>query len=566
MTKVSNIDNQCSIDKVDNFTNPVEAYQYYIQAEGEAVHRKDEEATSLIRIALTKILLKNGAYKEALDKNLRALNYFSEKGDLDNEVKCWKYMVLLYGYLGNRKKQLTYNEKCLQIAKSLNQKEESIKILNNMGHAYFELGLHDKAAMLFKQNLKEPNLTPDLKAVSLKNLGKVYLAKKEYSKAKKLHAQTVAFVKNHNLPKYLIACDYLLGAIYFGEGKPQKSLVYFKRSVDTLYEKGILRKELLVMLEAYLNALTEMGDKESLKLYFRKFVKLTNELNKEYRNQKTKHLQFQFEINQVEKQCAILIKKNEELEAANKQIALQKLALETKSTQLERVNRELIEFAHRIAHDLKQPMRTVSSFTHLLEMELCTQLSNDSRKYMEFITNSIKDMNKFIDDILKYAKSDQSNQEIENVDMVGVIQTIERRLALHLEEKKVKLIYESLPDIEAHSALILQVFQNLISNAIKFSQVGVDAIIKIRGIETTEKYVFEIEDNGIGIAEKNQQKIFQLFTRLNRKEDYEGTGIGLSTVLKILRRYNATIDLKSVVGKGTTFRISFPKIKPKSCH
>lgn len=543
----------------DTFTNPVEAYQFFTKAESLALAQQDDQRTAIARIGLTKVLMENGAYKEAFAKNAQALQYFAKLGDVSHEAQGWKNMALIYGNLGDRANQLIFNQKCLHFTKILNQPVETIKILNNIGHAHFELGELEKAKSIFSTNLKSTHLTPDLKVVSLKNLTKVYLKEKNYVLAKRFHQQTMTWAKKYYLFKYLTACDYLYGSICFGEGAIQPALKYLKKAVDTIDEKGILRKELLEMMEEYISVLIEAQETENLNIYFKKYTTLNEEINRELRNQTTKQLQFQFEINEIAKERTLLASQNEALQVANKKIADQKLALESKSTQLQSVNRELSEFAHRIAHDLKQPIRTINSFTYLLEKEVGNQLSADSLTYMQFITTSAKDLAKFIDEILSYAQSDQSDQAIESVDMMAVLTTISNRLAKQISDNQVKLTFVNLPIIQAHSALILQVFQNIISNAIKFKRVGVTPIINVRCVEADNQYLFEIEDNGIGIREKDQKKIFQLFQRLHGKEEFEGAGIGLSTVQKILRRYQATIDLSSVYGEGTVFRVVFPK-------
>ncbi len=553
--KIENLVNQAE----DTFTNPIEAYQFFTKNEALALARQDEQEIAIVRIALTKVLMENGAYKEALAKNLQALQYFSDSGDLGKEAQCWKNMALIYGNLGDRTKQLAFNKKCLHITQTLNQPIQTIKILNNIGHAYFELEQLEKAATIFKNNLEHPHLTPDLKAVSLKNLTKVYLKQENYAQARLVHKATETSVKKHQLIKYLIACDYLFGAILLGEGNFKSAVNYLKKAVDTLDKKGILRKELRVMMEVYLKGLTEINDQQNLKYYFKKYIALNKELNAAFSNRTTKNLQFQFEINEIEKERVFLANQNEELQLANAKIVSQKKDLEIKSIQLQSVNQELTEFAHRIAHDLKQPIRTINSFTYLLERDLKDQLSKNSLAYMQFITTSAKDVVKFIDEILLYAKSDQSKQPLEMVDTMAILDTIKNRLAIQIKENKVQLHYTNLPKIQAHSTLILQVFQNIISNAIKFKRPTIDPIIKVTCTESPTHYTFKFADNGIGIQEKDQQKIFQLFTRLHSKDTYEGSGIGLSTVQKILRRYQATISLRSVYGEGTVFCILFPK-------
>jgi len=545
------------LKKIDITSNPLQAYQYAIEAEEIAIAKKDKKQIASVQLVLANLLIQNGAYTEALAKTWSALQYFSNTEEINKEAKCWKYIALIYGFLGEKNKQLAYNKKCLTLTQQFKDPIEEIKILNNIGHTYLDLKEYDKAETIFKENLEKAYLTTDLHAVSLKNLGKLYFEKRDYNKAKTIFKITTSIARKHNLPQYIVASNHFLGHIYYNQGQIEEALIYFKRAIEGIGERDILKAELRMQLELYLKVLLEAGKMEAAKDCFEKYIALSKNLTEQTKAKSIKNLQFQLEINEVAKERNSLVEENEELQLANAKIEAQQKVLIAQSEQLQSANQELREFAHRIAHDLKQPIRTISNFIRLFEKEVGDNLSERGGEFMHFINTATLEITQFVDDILLYAESDQSTQTIEVVNCNELIAHIKRRLSAQLSETKTAIICDKLPSVKAHQSLLLQVFQNLISNAIKFRRSEVAPIIKIRGMETTTHTVFEIEDNGIGIKKENQEKIFHLFARLHNKTTYEGSGIGLSTVLKILKKYNATIEVSSIYGEGSTFRLLF---------
>lgn len=549
------------LEHIDTYSNPIAAYQYVTSEEEKAIQQNNQTQLAFIRLSLTKILIENGAYEEALTKIVAALDYYQDSGELDKLANCWRYMAIINGVLGNCSKQQDYNKKCLQITQQLNCPLEEIKILNNIGHTYIELGDYEEAITIFQSNLNRIELTPDLITVTLKNLAMTYIELGDYKQARFYCKKARIAANKYKLVKYLTACDYLIGRIYLEQGFLKAALPPLRKAVEALTQKDTLKKELLMMSEYHLKALSQIGPLEDIAHYTQKYITLSKNLHRKAKAQNIKSLQFQFEINEIEKERLLLVEQNEVLQKANDKIKDQRLALISKSTQLETVNLELREFAHRIAHDLKQPIRTLQGFISLLKRDLDTSITVKGEKYMHFITSSARDMTKFVDDLLLYAKSDQNSQPMEKVDCNTIIHQIKSNLATQLQETNATLFVDNLPTIQAHPSLILQVFQNLISNAIKFHQPTIPPVIKITSTEHRYNHVISIIDNGIGIEERHQKKVFDLFTQVHEKANHEGSGIGLSTVVKVLRRYNSTIKLQSVYGQGSTFNIIFPKQK-----
>ena len=222
-------------------------------------------------------------------------------------------------------------------------------------------------------------------------------------------------------------------------------------------------------------------------------------------------------------------------------------------TELKRSNKELEQFAYVSSHDLQEPLRMVALFTQLLERRYKGKLDTDADDYINFIVEGAQRMKLLIDDLLEYSRVNTKGGEFESVDMDDVMNTVLSNLHLISEENKVEIIIdEPLPTITGDPSQMVHVFQNLITNGIKFNDKKIPEIhisAQINGNEC----LFKVSDNGIGIATEYQEKIFEIFKRLHDRQEYPGTGIGLAICQKIIERHGGKIWVESEMGKGSTF-------------
>ena len=232
--------------------------------------------------------------------------------------------------------------------------------------------------------------------------------------------------------------------------------------------------------------------------------------------------------------------------------------LQEKIEELARINAELEQFTYVASHDLKEPLRMISSFAQLLEKRYKDKLDEDANDFISFITEGVVRMQDLIKNLLDYSKIGKNHKEFERVDLNDVLKDGIDNLRQIINETNAEIIYDSLPIIYGDKYQLIQVFQNLISNAIKFR--GIDSpLISISAKPDGKHWVFSISDNGIGIDSKDFERIFIIFQRLHRTEKYEGTGIGLAICKKIVEYHRGKIWVESEVGKGSTFYFSIPK-------
>lgn len=233
-------------------------------------------------------------------------------------------------------------------------------------------------------------------------------------------------------------------------------------------------------------------------------------------------------------------------------------AIKRFSRALELKNKEIEEFAYIASHDLQEPVRTISNFIQLLKRKLDRASEDEIQQYFAFIEDAAKRMSQLIKELLDYSRLGRSGKSTE-IDFNTLIEAVKADLGSTIEKNSAQIISQNLPKIQAYPLEMRQLFQNLISNAIKFQPKDNKPVIKIAVEEQQHKYVFSVADNGIGIDPKYHHKIFNIFQRLHKREDYNGTGIGLAHCRKIVELHNGKIWLESEPDVGSTFYFSIKK-------
>jgi len=229
---------------------------------------------------------------------------------------------------------------------------------------------------------------------------------------------------------------------------------------------------------------------------------------------------------------------------------------------LEEANKELQDFVYIASHDLREPLRKISSFGTLLQDSLQGKLNEDQQENFEFMVDGARRMQDMVDALLTYSRLTTKAKPPEWVDLNKVIEDLKKvELATMLDETRgIIHVPEPLPSVQADPSQMHQLFQNLIGNGLKFHKEGISPEITICVYEVENNMIrIEVADNGIGIDEKYHGQLFTMFKRLHSREQYEGTGIGLASCKKIVERHGGDIGIKSTVGKGSTFWFTLPR-------
>lgn len=222
-----------------------------------------------------------------------------------------------------------------------------------------------------------------------------------------------------------------------------------------------------------------------------------------------------------------------------------------------RSNKELEQYAHTISHDLQEPLRVLAGYAELLKMRYTGKLDAEADQFIASLAEGAMRAQKMIRALLDFSKLKAPEGKYEEINFESLIKDAIKNLQFLIQERNAHIKFTSLPVLAADPQQMLQLFQNLITNAIKYGNRERPEVF-ISADETPNEWIFSIQDNGIGIAAENFDKIFDLFARLHEKE-YEGSGIGLALCKKIVESYGGRIWVKSELGKGATFYFSIPK-------
>lgn len=233
--------------------------------------------------------------------------------------------------------------------------------------------------------------------------------------------------------------------------------------------------------------------------------------------------------------------------------------LEDHTRELALSNKELEQFAYVTSHDLQEPLRMINSFLVLLKKKYGDKLDPKAQQYIHFATDGALRMRQIILDLLEFSRVGVHLDRIENVDLNDIFNEVKSLLRRKIEESNAEVSSQKLPVIETYRSPMIQVFQNLIGNALKYSDSNRRPKIHVSFEEKDDFIKFMVQDNGIGIEAEFHDKIFIIFQRLHTKERYSGTGMGLAIVKKIVENLGGSVGVESTPGTGSTFWFTIPK-------
>jgi light-regulated signal transduction histidine kinase (bacteriophytochrome) len=242
-----------------------------------------------------------------------------------------------------------------------------------------------------------------------------------------------------------------------------------------------------------------------------------------------------------------------ELEAKAEEVIRLNKKMERNLEELEIANKELEAFTYSVSHDLRSPLRAIHGYTRILSEDLAPKLSPDSKDMMEGVMRNAKKMGQLIDDLLTFSRTGKKELMKQDIDMTELAKSVLNELKSSIPEIKAKVEILQMPKAFADHNLMTLVFTNLINNAIKYSSSKEKPVITIGAHKRKEGVVYYIEDNGVGFDMQYYDKLFGVFQRLHSSEEFEGTGVGLALIKRIISRHNGKIWAEAKPGEGATF-------------
>lgn len=233
--------------------------------------------------------------------------------------------------------------------------------------------------------------------------------------------------------------------------------------------------------------------------------------------------------------------------------------VQDRTWQLERANKELDAFSYSVSHDLRTPLRAINGYAVMLQEDYGSQLDAEGNRIINNIVTNATRMGRLIDDLLAFARLGKKDLILSHVDMQGLAHTVVNELLQNEDDKDYDIQINGLPPAQADTGMIKQVLMNLVSNAIKYSAKKEHPVIHIGGEDQDNQTVYFVKDNGAGFDMAYADKLFGVFQRLHSQEEFEGTGVGLALVKRIIDKHHGTIRAEGQEGQGATFYFHLPK-------
>jgi len=233
--------------------------------------------------------------------------------------------------------------------------------------------------------------------------------------------------------------------------------------------------------------------------------------------------------------------------------------VQKRTQQLELANKELEAFSYSVSHDLRAPLRHINGFVEILQSTAGEVLDAESRGFLETIADSARQMGKLIDDLLAFSRMGRTELRFAPVKLESIVAESLRELRQEHEGRDVRWNIDPLPEVHGDPAMLRQVFINLLSNALKYSRTRDRTEIEIKADETVNEHIISVRDNGVGFDNAYAHKLFGVFQRLHPAQEFEGTGIGLAIVRRVIARHGGRVWAEGIVDEGATFFVALPK-------
>lgn len=453
-------------------------------------------------------------------------------------------LAMLTAFSGGAQEKIrAYLTDASEIFKQIDMVEGIGICVMGIGNTYYEEGRVDEAlenytlaAAMFENCEVPSNL-----ASAYSNIGNCFVSTKQYEKAEEYLAKALQIREQIGSKSEVAISYHTLAELHRSKGEPEIAIQWFLKCKD-IFEDSDSQLHFPSTLYALADLYEQTGNCVQAAAHYKKYIDLQRSQHTREKEDAIAQAEAKFEVAQKDKESALLREKNKQIEQY--------------AHLLEISNNELRQFAHVASHDLKEPLRMVSSYMGLLEKRIATKLSAEENQFLQYALEGSLRMENLINDLLSLSRINAINKK-EKVNLNVVMQEVLLNFQDNTTAQRASIEVSALPTILADKTHMQQLFQNLISNALKYNRNDVP-VVKVTAENVDNLVCINVADNGIGISERFHKQIFEIFKRLHTRAEFSGTGIGLTICKKIVDQLNGQIQVQSVEGKGTTFTIQFP--------
>jgi len=547
-------------DAYQHIGNNELAFEYELNALRDFQSLPDSSKTARSLYYIGNIFFYQHRFDSALHYYEQSLEICERIGSDRGVYSCLAAIGGLYSRMNDTPKSLKYSKAAYEKAKAMDYPTGIGYALHNLGVNYLAQDSLDLALETLLEALKIKEGLDDTWGMvsTLRNIGDAYRLKNQPRESLEYLTRALRLSEEiQSKPRILEACQSLAD-YYKAFGDYEQSTAYLYRALalkDSLVNEGVLEKmgdaqtrfqiqekeAALLKKEAEIATIYKVGAISGIVV----LLLLLWLVYGKYSAQRQYNRTLEHKSRQIQIQ-------NEQLAIANEIQAKNTQKIEAQNRQLEQSNKQLQRFAFIASHDLKEPLRTIGSYANLLKRRYADQLDSDAKEFFDFITQGVGRMYNLLNDVLDYSKVDTPAVATKWVSTESVIEEIKTALKATIESQKARIVVGPLPEIQANPSHIYQLFQNLISNGLKFVK-DAPPLIEIGARPVGDCIEFWVKDNGIGLDMAYQDKIFEIFQRLHGKHEYDGTGVGLAICKKIVEQYDGDIRVTSKPGKGCTF-------------
>lgn len=536
------------------------AIEYYYKSLKIEEGLQNQSGIALALNGIGYIQYQQGDNKKALKNYNKSLSIREQLNDKYGIATCLNNIGLIYKDNGEWKKALDNYQRCLKLEEELADKNGIAISLSNIGLVYSSLNETEKALDNYMKSLSIRQELDDKLGMSqsLNSIANISLLKGDYQNARINAKKSLSIAQELKYPIYIRDASQTLSAIAKKEKKWEEAIKYYELYIqmrDSVFNEETIATSIHQQYKYSYEKRALADSVENANEQRIQHAELTASEAEQKRlgllaskqRQESYFLVFAFFA-----ALALSLLSYYRLKAIKKH----KNIIEEQKKDLENLNLDLEEFAHIVSHDLKTPLHQILGLLHLIEEDF-PNLEKDLMEKLAMIRNSSLESNALIDGVLSYSEAGKNQMDFESIDVDALVKSVIEH-ANNPNEVEVT-ITSKLPTIKCNEYQFYQIFSNLISNAIKYNHLERrKGKVNIHCSSNNEMFEFIVSDNGPGIPDDLQSKVFEIFQKAHHSEDIDSTGIGLSIVKKLVNQNGGTISINSNLGSGSSFIFTWP--------